>query len=41
MISPQIAKYWRKMKTRIYNLSSGPHIIRFTGFAAKKRKNFE
>ena len=27
--------------TRIYNLSSGPHITCFSEFVAKKRKNFE
>ena len=27
--------------TRIYNLSSGPHITRFSVAVAKKRKNFE
>ena len=29
------------VKTRIYNLSSGPHITRFSAVVAKKRKNFE
>ena len=27
--------------TRIYNLSSGPHITQFSAVFAKKRKNFE
>ena len=27
--------------TRIYNLSSGPHVRRFSAVVAKKRKNFE
>ena len=29
------------LNTRIYNLSSGPHITRFSAVVAKKRKNFE
>ena len=27
--------------TQIYNLSSGPYIMRFSAVVAKKRKNFE
>ena len=27
--------------TRIYNLSSAPHITRFSAVVVKKRKNFE
>ena len=27
--------------TRVYNLSSGPHIVHFMAVVAKKRKNFE
>ena len=34
----KIARYYN---TRIYNLNSGPHIIRFSAVVAKKRKNFE
>ena len=29
------------VNTRIYNLSSGPQITRFSAVVAKKRKNFE
>ena len=36
-----ISSPWYNKYTRIYNLSSGPHITRFSAVIAKKRKNFE
>ena len=33
--------FQRPLNIRVYNLSLGPHITRFSAIVAKKRKNFE